>query len=208
MEKPPLWFELTPGQVARPARPAPRPAVIHTAPAPSLTLRERVDQQLDAIASPRTRDIAGIVLGLALAFFATRVHMRHWSARQIIDDEILRGSSDIKESIIANVAKRCAVKLQPDEVQLLATPEAGMRDGALEATVTIRSDSTGFYEQHARLVRLSPSRPALLGFDVQPTGANLWKIEKWREPMRIAFVVAGLALLTVCGVRLGTSNDG
>lgn len=181
--------------------------VIHTAPVEGLSLRERVDQQLSEIASSRTRDWICVVLGLAITFFATKVEMKHWTARQIIDDEIMRGPGDIRETIPRMIEAKCGVKILPEEMQFLAVTEAGMRDGSVECNVTIRSDSSGFYDQGARVVRITPTRPVIFGFDKEPTKANLWKLEKWRQPSRLTIIFLGLALVVVCGVRRGTASD-
>jgi hypothetical protein len=186
--------------------PAPASGVIHTGAAPGLTLRQRIDRQLNEIASVRTRCLVGMILGLAIAFFATRVYMKHWSARQIIDLEIRRGPGDIRDTIPANIKRELGLEIAREDMQFLAITEAGMRDGAL-CVVTIRSDKTGFYEQAERIVRIGPNRPMILGFDFVQDRSTLWKIEPWREPTRLAIIIVGLALFTLSGVRLLTATS-
>ncbi|MEZ0227269.1 MAG: hypothetical protein ACAI25_01485 [Planctomycetota bacterium] len=188
-------------------RPMPRTTGVIKTEVEALSLRDRIDQQLSEFASARTRDWICIVVGLLVAFFATRAEMKHWSARQIIDDEIMRGPGDIRETIPRNIEQKVGVKLKPEELQFVGVTEAGMRDGGIDCTVTIRSPSAGFYEQHARVIKITPNRPRIFGFDFQPGREGVWVVERWRQVMRLSFIGFGLLLLTVCGIRRGTASD-
>ncbi len=200
----------TPGAMPRPtpgAMPRPATGIIKKQEAEALSLRERINQQLNEISSQRTRDFVGIALGLLIAFFATSAEMKHWSARQIIDDEIMRGPGDIRDTIPRAIKEKIGVTLRPEELQFIGVTEAGMRDGGIDCNVTIRSPSAGFYEHHARVIKITPNRPQIFGFDMQPGREGIWVVERWRQIMRLTFIGFGLVLLTVCGVRRGTASE-